>query len=67
MATQDKCRLCDKVMTSDESTITRKGLDTILRISSQLKNGIDIRLVLEQPPIPARKSGKTYYKKTVRL
>jgi len=51
MAAQDICRLCDKVITSEASVITTKGLDNILKISAELQDGVDKKLLQEHPPI----------------
>lgn len=61
MAAQDICRLCDKVITSEASVITTKGLDNILKISAELQDGVDKKLLQEHPPIPAHISCKTNY------
>lgn len=61
MAAQETCTFCNKLIVSDRSTVTKKGLDTILKISADLQDGIDKRLVQEKVPIPAHKSCKTDY------
>ncbi|KAG0723848.1 hypothetical protein GWK47_041837 [Chionoecetes opilio] len=61
MAAQETCTSCSRLIVSDRSTVTKKGLYMILKISADLQDGIDKRLWQEKLPIPVHKSCKTDY------
>ena len=63
MASQEICLLCDEVITSDRSMLTKKGIDAIIKISADLKDGVDQKMLKLTPPIAAHASCTTNYRK----
>ena len=61
MADQDICDFCNKQITSDQSTITERGIDSILKISTDLKDGLHQKLSNKTFPIYVHKMCKNQY------
>ena len=63
MASQEICIICNEPITVDRSTLTERGIQTVLTISAELEDGLDKTLVNATLPVPAHKKCKNNYTK----
>lgn len=64
MASQEQCDICDicdRTITSDRSNISERGLPNVIKISADLKDGLDKKLSHKTCPIPVHLSCKKQY------
>ena len=57
----DICDICDKAITSERSSISERGLPNIIKISTDLKDGLDKKIENKACPIPVHLLCKKQY------
>ena len=57
----DICDICDKAITSERSSISERGLPNIIKISADLKDGLDKKIAHKTCPIPVHLLCKKQY------